>query len=58
MQATDEKRKKAIKKIVEKEEKARAPVVKRAGTKPEEYLVGLRNSMKLLSEQLASLNSS
>jgi hypothetical protein len=58
MQEADDKRKKAIKKIVDKEDKARAPVLKRVGPKPAEYMAGLRDSVRNLSEQLASLNKS
>lgn len=56
MQDVDDKRGKAIKKAVEKEEKARAPVLKKvaqSGT----YLRDLRSSVEELAAQAEALNA-
>ena len=58
VQETDEKRQKAIKKVVEKEEKARAPVLKRAGADKGQYLEGLQRSLDEARAQLARLQAS
>ena len=56
LQDVDDKRKKAIKKAVEKEEKARAPVLKKAAQSGT-YLEDLRSSVQQLSEQTEALNA-
>jgi polyhydroxyalkanoate synthesis regulator phasin len=57
MQETDNKRKKSIKKLVDKEEKARAPTLKKAAANPK-YLEDLQASVQQLTEQVALLNAS
>eukprot|EP01025_Chloroclados_australasicus_P055873 TRINITY_DN6861_c0_g3_i1.p1 TRINITY_DN6861_c0_g3~~TRINITY_DN6861_c0_g3_i1.p1 ORF type:complete len:191 (-),score=42.58 TRINITY_DN6861_c0_g3_i1:51-623(-) len=52
----DDKRKKAIKKIVDKEEKARAPIAKRVAENPS-YVSDLETELGNLSAQLESLNA-
>jgi septal ring factor EnvC (AmiA/AmiB activator) len=55
-QDADDKRKKAIKKAVDKEEKTRAPVVKKAAQSPT-YLEDLQAMVQRLREQVAALNA-
>ena len=56
MQDTDDKRKKAIKKVVDKEEKARAPVLKRSAQTPS-YFQDLQESVQQLIQRVDALNA-
>lgn len=56
VQEVDDKRRKAIKKIVDKEDKARAPIVKKAAADAG-YLGGLRAKVQALEEEVAALNA-
>lgn len=57
VQEVDDKRRKAIKKAVDKEEKARAPVLKKAAATPT-YLADLRARVRTLQEEVQALNAS
>lgn len=56
MQEVDDKRKKAIKKAFDKEDKARAPVVKKAAAKAT-YLDDLRDRAQQLQDEVNALNA-
>jgi polyhydroxyalkanoate synthesis regulator phasin len=56
VQEVDEKRQKAIKKVVEKEEKLRAPVQKKAAQNPN-YIANLESSIEDLRKTVENLNA-
>ena len=56
VQDVDDKRRKAIKKVVDKEDKARAPVVKKQEQNAE-YLSRLQVEVEQLTQQVSDLNA-